>query len=101
MYGLPLSNEKASLLLQGEDLHPHLNEALLLHGTKRENLAGILAEGFRLDPTTVGGSSGTAFGDGIYLCDKPLTFAKGGGRDRFFGKQSSDYVITGNPTFMQ
>ena len=41
------------------------------HGTKRENLAGILAEGFRLDPTTVGGSSGTAFGDGIYLCDKP------------------------------
>ena len=71
MYGLPLSNEKASLLLQGEDLHPHLNEALLLHGTKRENLAGILAEGFRLDPTTVGGSSGTAFGDGIYLCDKP------------------------------
>jgi hypothetical protein len=71
MYGLPLSNEKASLLLQGEDLHPHLNEALLLHGTKRENLAGILAEGFRLDPVTVGGSSGTAFGDGIYLCDKP------------------------------
>jgi len=71
MYGLPLSNEKASLLLQGEDLHPHLNEALLLHGTKRDNLAGILAEGFRLDPVTVGGSSGTAFGDGIYLCDKP------------------------------
>ena len=71
MRGLPLSNEKASLLLQGEDLHPHLNEALLLHGTKRDNLAGILAEGFRLDPVTVGGSSGTAFGDGIYLCDKP------------------------------
>ena len=71
MYGLPLSNEKASLLLQGEDLHPHLNEALLLHGTKRDNLTGILADGFRLDPVTVGGSSGTAFGDGIYLCDKP------------------------------
>ena len=71
MYGLPLSNEKASLLLQGEDLHPRLNESLLLHGTKRDNLAGILENGFRLDPVTVGGSSGTAFGDGIYLCDKP------------------------------
>ena len=57
MYGLPLSNEKASLLLQGEDLHPHLNEALLLHGTKRDNLAGILTEGFHLDPVTVGGST--------------------------------------------
>ena len=71
MRGLPLSNEKASLLLQGDDLHPDLNEAMLLHGTKRDNLPGILAEGFRLDPVTVGGSSGAAFGDGIYLCDNP------------------------------
>lgn len=44
---------------------------MLLHGTKRDHLPGILAEGFRLDPVTVGGSSGAAFGDGIYLCDNP------------------------------
>ena len=34
MHGLPLSNEQASLLLMGDDLHPHLNEGLLFHGTK-------------------------------------------------------------------
>jgi hypothetical protein len=65
------ADEKASLLLQGDDLHPDLNEAMLLHGTKRDHLPRILAEGFRLDPVTVGGSSGAAFGDGIYLCDNP------------------------------
>ena len=71
MRGFPISNEKPSLLLEGEDQLPHLNEAMLLHGTKRDNLPGILAEGFRFDPDFVGSSSGSAFGDGIYLCDRP------------------------------
>jgi hypothetical protein len=71
MYGMPLSNEKASLLLQGDDLHPHLNEGLLFHGTKKENLPGILADGFSFTPDTIGSSSGAAFGDGIYMCDRP------------------------------
>lgn len=71
MHGLPLSNEQASLLLMGDDLHPHLNEEMLFHGTKPAALPHILAEGFRFDPDTVGLGSGSAFGDGIYLCDRP------------------------------
>ena len=71
MHGLPLSNEKASLLLMGDELHPQLNEALLFHGTKPAAVPGILVEGFRFNPDTVGSGSGSAFGDGIYLCDRP------------------------------
>ena len=71
MHGLPLSNEKASLLLMGDDLYPHLNEGLLFHGTKPAAIPSILAERFRFDPDTVGSGSGSTFGDGIYLCDRP------------------------------
>ena len=73
MHGLPLSNEQASLLLMGDDLHPHLNEGLLFHGTKPAAVPGILAEGFRFNPDTVGSGSGSAFGDGIYLALREQT----------------------------
>ena len=55
------------MVLLGPSSHPLANEAMLLHGTMRDNLPGILADGFKV--IAAGTGSGSAFGDGIYLCD--------------------------------
>lgn len=45
------------------------NKMLLWHGTKPENIVGILQSGFRIAPAGVEGT-GSMFGQGIYFADQ-------------------------------
>ena len=46
----------------------HGNKMLLWHGTKPENVVGILQTGFRIAPSDVAGT-GSMFGEGVYFSD--------------------------------
>lgn len=50
----------------------HGNKMLLWHGTKAENMVGILQTGFRISPPE-SSQTGTLFGNGLYFAD---TFSK-------------------------
>lgn len=45
------------------------NKMLLWHGTKKENLVGIMQTGFRISPPSAA-SSGSMFGEGVYFADQ-------------------------------
>lgn len=45
------------------------NKILLWHGTKKENLVGIMQTGFRIAPPSAS-SSGSMFGEGVYFADQ-------------------------------
>jgi poly [ADP-ribose] polymerase len=68
----PLHQDKKRLDLNSEDrkMYWDSNTALLIHGSRSVNIAGILRDGFRFPKELVGVAlSGAAFGEGVYTAD--------------------------------
>lgn len=64
IYAVERTNERANTL----NWEKHGNKMLLWHGTRAENLVGILQTGFRIAPKEAT-RTGSMFGDGIYFAD--------------------------------